>query len=256
MAPLDSSTYSSGHRFIDALDIDARCDNVKAEAAARSKVVATIGLHGSASTWVFNVVRELMIASFGENRISAVYTEELGELPSLSQAGQYVLVKSHSGAADLAWLQAVESEIVLSVRDPRDAAISMSQRFNAQLERAARWLARDCRRMMELGDRYPLLRYEDRFFEDRATVAQLAASLGLEISPAVIETIFATYATAAMRSRATELADRGTAFDQVTQIHRGHIGDTRSGKWRDLPEPVRIKLTQWFDPFLKRFGYL
>ena len=87
-------------------------------------------------------------------------------------------------------------------------------------------------------------------------MAQLAASLGLEISPAVIETIFATYATSAMRSRATELADRGTAFDQVTQIHPGHIGDTRSGKWRNLPEPTRIKLTQWFDTFLKRFGYV
>ena len=110
--------------------------------------------------------------------------------------------------------------------------------------------------MMELGDRRPLLRYEDQFFEDRATVERLAASLRLEISPAVIETIFATYATAAMRSRATELADRGSAFDPVTQIHPGHIGDTRIGKWRDLPEPIRIKLTQWFDPFLKRFGYL
>ena len=238
-------------------DIDAYRGNLKTEAVARNRVVATIGLHGSASTWVFNVVRELMIASFGQNQISAVYTEELGELPSLSQAGQHVLVKSHSGAADLdAWLQAVEFEIVLSVRDPRDAAISMSQRFNAPLERAAGWLGRDCRRMMVLGDRHPLLRYEDRFFQDRATVEQLAASLGLEISPAVIETIFATYTTAAMRSRATELADRGSAFDPVTQIHPGHIGDTRIGKWRDLPEPIRIKLTQWFDPFLKRFGYV
>ena len=238
-------------------EIDAYRGNLKTEAVARNRVVATIGLHGSASTWVFNVVRELMIASFGQNQISAVYTEELGELPSLSQAGQHVLVKSHSGTPDLdAWLRAVEAEIVLSIRDPRDAAISMSQRFNAPLERTAGWLARDCRRMMELGDRRPLLRYEDQFFEDRATVERLAASLRLEISPAVIETIFATYATAAMRSRATELADRGSAFDPVTQIHPGHIGDTRIGKWRDLPEPIRIKLTQWFDPFLKRFGYL
>ena len=138
--------------------------NLKTEAVARNRVVATIGLHGSASTWVFNVVRELMIASFGQNQISAVYTEELGELPSLSQAGQHVLVKSHSGTPDLdAWLRAVEAEIVLSIRDPRDAAISMSQRFNAPLERTAGWLARDCRRMMELGDRHPLLRYEDQF---------------------------------------------------------------------------------------------
>lgn len=116
---------------------------VKAEGAARNRVVATIGLQGSASTWVFNVVRELMIASFGQSQISAVFTEELGQLPSVvSQVGQHVLVKSHSGTPDLdAWLRAVEAEIVLSIRDPRDAAISMSQRFNAPLERTAGWLA-------------------------------------------------------------------------------------------------------------------
>ena len=225
--------------------------------AAQCRVVATIGLHASASTWAFNVIRELMIASFGKSQVVALYTEELGQLSSeLSHHGRHVIVKSHSGTADLnAWLNAVRSQIILSIRDPRDASISMSQRFKAPLERAAGWLARDCRRMMELGDRYPLLRYEDRFFEDRATVEQLTGLLGLNVSPAVIETIFATYATAATRSRARELADRGSAMDQVTQIYRGHIGDTRSGKWRDLPEPIQIELTHWFDPFLKQFGY-
>lgn len=40
----------------------------------------------------------MMVASFGQNQISAVYTEELSELPSVvSQVGRHVLVKSHSG---------------------------------------------------------------------------------------------------------------------------------------------------------------
>ena len=64
-------------------------------------MVATIGLHGSASTWVFNVVRELMIASFGENRISAVYTEELGELPSPSVSNEALVKYSEMPARHL-----------------------------------------------------------------------------------------------------------------------------------------------------------
>jgi hypothetical protein len=37
--------------------------------AAQLGHVATVGLHGSASTWVFNVARELMIDSFGEKAV-------------------------------------------------------------------------------------------------------------------------------------------------------------------------------------------
>ncbi len=45
-------------------------------------------------------------------------------------------------------------------------------------------------------------------------------------------------------------------MDRVTQIFRGHIGDTRSGKWHGLPTPLRDELTRVFGPFLDRFGYL
>jgi hypothetical protein len=44
-------------------------------------------------------------------------------------------------------------------------------------------------------------------------------------------------------------------YERLTQIHRGHIGDTRSDKWRELPEVTRGEITRLFDPFLRRFGY-
>jgi hypothetical protein len=52
-------------------------------------VIGTIGLHGSASTWVFNVVRELMIAAAGEAQVVALYTEELDELPGDARSGKW-----------------------------------------------------------------------------------------------------------------------------------------------------------------------
>ncbi|MGB7097868.1 MAG: hypothetical protein WBD95_03760 [Xanthobacteraceae bacterium] len=136
----------------------------------------------------------------------------------------------------------------------------MAQRFKAPLGAAVRWLENDCRRMMNFATATVLLRYEDRFFERTSTVEQLANALGIEVEPAVAEAIFARYRTDSVRALARAPAERLNttgrfAFDRVTQIHEPHIGDTRSGKWHDLPPDVQSELTRRFEPFLKQFGY-
>jgi hypothetical protein len=138
------------------------------------------------------------------------------------------------------------------VRDPRDASISMAQRFKAPLTSTVGWLMQDCRRMMKFYDQYPLLRYEDRFFERRTTVDRLSEALALTSSPELAHSIFDRYSTDATRS----LAQKLTLMDDVTQIHPGHIGDTGSGKWRELQSDIRAALTRHFAPFLEQFGYL
>jgi hypothetical protein len=220
-------------------------------------VVATVGLHASASTWVFNVVRELMIGAFGAREVFSLYTEEPGELPDrLSRTNQRIVLKSHHGGADLdAWLDAVQAVMFLSVRDPRDASVSMAHRFNAPLNIAAGWLVNDCRRMVALGARHPVLKYEERFFERCATVDRIAKALKLELDATVTGSIFDRYATGAVRRLAQKLADDASAMDEVTQIHRGHIGDTRSGKWRELPGDIPRELTRLFAPYLGPLGY-
>src|ERR1017187_7726507 len=98
-------------------------------------LVATIGMHASASTWVFNVVRELMISVLGDDRVLAFYTDVVDQVPDeAARAGRHLVIKSHHGSAGLdAWLAAQRSRIFLSVRDPCDACISMSQCFNPSL---------------------------------------------------------------------------------------------------------------------------
>jgi hypothetical protein len=231
-------------------------------------VIGTIGLHGSASTWVFNVVRELMIAAAGEAQVVALYTEELDELPDeATRARRHLIIKSHHGSAALdAWLSAAQARIFLSIRDPRDACLSMSRRFHAPLERAVQWLADDCSRVMRLAEQsQPVLRYEDRFFENGVSVHRLANALGMALAPSVIEAIAARYRTEAVRSFAQALAElpaerlitAGTSHlvDRVTQIHGPHIGDARSGKWCELPAPLQVALTRRFGAFLDRFDY-
>ncbi len=230
-------------------------------------VVATVGLHGSASTWVFNVARELVAAAAGEDRVLTLYADEPGQLPDeAARRGKHVVVKSHQGSLELdAWLQDQGAPIILSLRDPRDACLSMAQRFAAPLQHTARWLANDCRRVARLAEQgHPYLRFEDRFFDEPASVARMAARLGMASDPALTDAIFARYRTEAVRDFSRRLEalppERLTMvgpfrMDRITQILAPHIGDARTGKWRDLPASVQLELTRWFRPFLDRFGY-
>jgi hypothetical protein len=231
------------------------------------RVVATIGLHGSASTWVFNVARELMTGAHAP-RLRHGYADMLQQVPRdvMDGATTACVLKSHSGSPELDdWLLKVGATVLLSVRDPRDASISLVQRFRSPLSAAAPALRRDCDRVARWSDRgCPVFRYEDRFFGQPRSVDRLAALLDVQASAEARAAIFARYETEAVRSTAASLVHQDLSalkqigpfrMDPVTQILETHIGDGRTGKWRGLQPPVQAELTRFFDPFLARFGY-
>jgi hypothetical protein len=235
-----------------------------AAGASPPPLIATVGLHASASTWVFNVVRELMIAATGETHVMSCYADERAQVPEA--AGRHLVIKSHRGSQDLDdWLAASGARVFLSVRDPRDACMSMAQRFRSPIVHTARWIADDCDRLMRLAAQgHPLLRYEDRFFDDRQAPKRIAVMLGLAPDPAVLDAIFNRYTTESVRAFARSLAalpsERLTTvvsfpMDRVTQILAPHIGDTQIGKWLDLPIHKQAELTRAFRAFLDQFGY-
>ena len=232
------------------------------------RLVATVGLHGSASTSLFNIVRELMAAAVGSANLIAIYGEDLPALPApLPGERRHIVLKSHTGSPGLEWLIALsQAPVVLSIRDPRDAAVSLAERFGMTLDLAVRALLQDCRmaeRCVDAG--HVPLRYEDRFFDDEALPAYLAMRLGLGVDDALCRDLSQRYGTAGVRSHAQSLSSlppdrvvRGGSmqFDPVTQIHATHVGDGRVGKWRDrLSADDGAKLTQLFAPFLARFSY-
>src|ERR1700722_3680832 len=238
-----------------------------AESARPPLMIAAIGLHSSASTWVFNVARELMIATLGEHRVIALFADRMDQLPDQSEfAGRHVVVKSHFGSTELeAWLTVFDAMMFLSIRDPRDACVSMSQRFQRPLSKAVEWLSKDCDRLSRLADRgRMLLRYEDRFFDDVVTVESMADAIGARLPGSVIETIFARYRTETVRAFTADfdalppgrvIQVGAFRMDRVTQIHEPHIGNAASAKWRDLPSGIQSELTLRFAAFLDRFGY-
>ena len=228
-----------------------------------ARVVATVGVHGSASTWVFNVVRELLVEVLGEEAVSAGYAEKIGGLPAVAAC---MVIKSHHGSAALdEWLRGAGAVMVLSVRDPRDAAVSMVQRFGARLEQAMGWVLNDFARLARLADSgHLLLRYEDGFFDDFSTVLRIAGVLGLAVDEGVALRIFERYRTEEVRRFAVNLNGLGpervvgtvsTMVDRVTHIHSTQIGDGRVGKWRDLGAGAQLEMNRVFGGYLAFFGY-
>lgn len=238
----------------------------KCEAAMPSPVV-TIAMHGSASTWIFNVVRELALAAYGEGAVWSGFAEELKDLPPPEVwTSQALVIKAHYVRPELdAWMKAQAAETVLSLRDPRDAAISMAQRFQAPLAHAVEWIACDCERLAPRFDEgRSVLRYEEKFFDDRASIERIGGMIALPTDPALEATIFARYRREAVRDFAARIAElpperlgRVGKFnmDQLTQFHEIHVGDGQVGKWRNLAPDTRRALTIRFRPFLDRFGY-
>ena len=149
-----------------------------------------------------------MVARVGPDRLLTFYADELGQLPDeADRAGKYIVFKSHHGSHDLdAWLAERDAPLVLSLRDPRDCCLSMSQRFSAPLRHSVQWIANDCQRLTRLAERgYPLMRFEERFFEMRSSVDWLSDCLGITCAPEVKDDVFARYQTEAVRSFAAKL---------------------------------------------------
>ena len=237
-------------------------------AFAGVSLTVALGLHGSASTWVFNVLRELLIARYGEERLVARFADtaaQLLEAPDL--AGRHVVWKTHRGGDGFDALAALAAtRIVLSVRDPRDAVLSMMQRFRLSGPAAVKMLGEDCERAMRCAAAgCTVLRYEDGFFRGRTTVAILARLIGAEPPQEILDRVFDAYRTERVRAFAAALdrlppqrrsGGEQLPHDKLTQIHRTHIGDGAVGKWRHAFDAEgRQALTANFAPFLQMFGY-
>ena len=234
-------------------------------------VTATLGVPGSASTWVFNVARELRTLQFGAQRVHSFFQDGVAGVwnyliqhPTRDQA---LVWKLH--APDATWAAFLADNhvrLVVSIRDPRDAMLSLMERFGVAHAAALHRMTATLRMVGECA-RYDhlRLRYEDRFFDQTRTVAAMAQHLGVALEQGEQERIYRAYQTEQVRHFAERLdrlpASRFKAFgslqyDDVTQIHRTHIGDQKVGKWRDrFSKAEQHALTAHFEPFLRAMGY-
>ena len=239
----------------------------RSASGAEPRLVLTVGLHGSASTWVFNVARELLEASCGAETVAVCHATEAADVAAARQAGRHLVAKTHGWPGVAAFARDQGAAVIVSVRDPRDAALSLMQRFGDSLDVAVGGVGRDCGCASACAAAgHPVLRYEDGFFDDPATLRRIAAHLGVTPGAAVLDAIFARWRTDAVRARAAAVPTlppeqrspdgAPVMLERRTLVTRTHIGDGRSGKWREAfdAEPGG-RMTRFFAPFLIRFGY-
>jgi hypothetical protein len=232
------------------------------------KFVATIGTPRSASTWTFNIVRELLSPRIGTGNLRSIFAENLRTIVRNGDlANNTIIVKSHRITPAMMSLYRLSgAPIIISFRDPRDIIVSamrfQNQQFDTALEYVTEYI--ECV-LLYAGQDHLFLRYEDRFFEDRATLDRIAGKLGITISQEERDALYSKYDFENVKGFCENLlgleptrlvSGDATVWDKVSNFHYRHVGDGQVGKWRDILGLEEGKAaSKRFQPFLARYGY-
>jgi len=200
-------------------------------------------MYGSASTWLFNVVRELGAV---RGMVVSDFVSDGGGLPARVAPDATYVFKSHEigNIAVLDWLNRFSTQLIVTVRDPRDAVSSLMLYHGYAFERALDYVDRSARLCARFAadERALLLAYESRFFERAETVARVDAHLGWKAGAATRDAIFGCLQRAAVDAYIARLPavpgvlqDRssGDMLDPRTHWHTHHAGRSGEvGRWK------------------------
>ncbi len=227
-----------------------------------------LGMYASGSTWLYNAVRLVAARSLPTRAVWSGYVAVASDVPARDPAVLH-LIKSHDteeAAATL--LEKRAGWIVVSLRDPRDAVASLMRHMRhdfsaalARVECSARFCA-----AYAVDPRAVMLRYEDGFVDDPATLDRIAALVGGVLPAEARDEIFATTRRAAIEALIAELPTRpatlhdarsGDMLDPATQWHAHHAGRTGAiGAWRNVLDAAQARrVLRRLGPCLAPWGY-
>lgn len=230
-------------------------------------VVLVCGMFSSASTWAFNAALDLVRLTMPCHIAFAASLDADTGLPT-PPAGTVLVLKTH-GWGDPAGFLARHpgGRCIVTVRDPRDAVVSLMQRFGYGFDRAVAYAAHGADGIVGAALRPDslLLRYESGFVDRAATVGAIAGHLGLQPRDEQVEALFRRLQPDAVRAAIAEAErlDRfpkglppGETADPLTQWHPGHIGDRRIGKYAQLLDRERqVAVATRLARYMEHFGY-
>jgi hypothetical protein len=123
-----------------------------------------LGMFSSASTWTFNVVHKVALAFAPEQPPVPVFLDVSDALPDCDGARGALIVKTH-GTEIARELGRRAEAVIITIRDPRDAVVSLMRHHRVPFDIALRMTevsARTCSHF-RTHRRSALLRFEDRF---------------------------------------------------------------------------------------------
>jgi hypothetical protein len=226
------------------------------------------GMYSSGSTWAYNATRAAAAAC--GVKADGVYADTYRDLMNgLRRAGPACIVKSHALEPRATEILARQAEkIVLTIRDPRDAAVSIMQHMRLGFTQTLNMVEQSAIYTGQFAKdpRALLLRYESGFIDNPATFDALAALFGGALTPELRAALFRESRRDVIDAKIAHLEDlpttktdsrSGDVVDTDTQWHRHHAHRTGEvGKWRtmlteDAVAAVETRLGRW----MAAFGY-
>ncbi len=246
-------------------------------------MVLCAGAKSSASTWLFNVVAEIMrgreaaanLAYVRSDRdvwrgcrsVRQFYADSPQLFPAFDNSSEALVVQSQRPSSALCAL-AVETAapIVMTIREPRDSIASLMKRFGYSFAGAFRAVTEGDLHMLELfRHSAPLvLRFEDRFYDREATIAAIAEFLQVDLPAAYVRHIHGMLTPEQVRRKIEVLqqagafgsAARSVAHDAETRWRPGHVGDIAIGQHAEiLSREEALRVLRATPDYCRTFGY-
>jgi hypothetical protein len=231
------------------------------------RVILCAGLKSSGSTWLYNVVIQLLKEKT-RGGVAAFYADNFAMFPPDTERARALVIKAHEPSEALVYLaRLIRGRMFLTVREPRDAIASLLQRFKHSFESTLQETARQSVRIADIArsEDMQTYRYEDGFFDRLETVGEIADALGIKVSKVAQKRIYHALTRDSVRQKIAGMKKKGTfgkkpnadSFDSATHWHPGHVGDGLIGKYESvLTSAQQRKVLAATRAYCQQFGYL
>jgi hypothetical protein len=232
-------------------------------------IALCLGLPGSASTWAYNICAQLLMLKNAS--LECVYADCFEDvrnyLVAAEAASSSLIIKSHMADDALrSYFSRPNLNVILTVRDPRDCVLSLTERFHTPFDFALARVLESCQAVQALHKTgISLLRYENRFFESKETLVAMHRYLQIEADCDFDDLLREHRKEAVMSFIETfdelpkERIQKLSAIDScdvATQWHTRHFGDGLVGKWQQRFNcEQKARLNQVLAPAIEALGY-
>jgi hypothetical protein len=247
------------------------------------RAILCAGAKSSASTWLYNVIAEILrrrsaaeAACYARTEtarrrggwnVKQFYADAPGAFPQFDALSDTLVVQTQRPSAALCELAIrLTLPVVMTVREPRDAIASLVKRFGYFFAAAFKAVVSGNAPMVQLHRRAApfVLRFEDRFYDREVTIAAVAEFLGIELSAPLLGEIFSGLTRQAVSIKIEQMRLRGVfgtvarpvARDPETRWQLGHVGDIAIGQHAEfLSQEQQVLVLAANADYCAEFGY-
>ncbi len=225
------------------------------------------GMFASGSTWLFNVALAVAAELEPPLPVRGRFVFAPADALGLGAPGIRHVVKAHQARDGVERIAPAADAVLVTVRDPRDAVVSLMRYQGFSFARALLNVRRAAEACVLLGGlpQAVTLHYEAGFIDDPRTIDGVAGHLGGRIAPGCRDRIFRDTRRPAIEALIARLPERpttivdqdGDLYDRASHWHRHHAGrDGVSGRWRRLLYPAQVHgIETSLGDWMALFGY-